>query len=350
MWFHRILGQVSVDLGIDLGTANTLVYVRGAGIVLNEPSVVAVAAGTNRVLNGGRAVGNLAKAMLGKTPGSIQAIRPLRDGVITDFELCESMLRYFIRKAYHRSWGLRPRVVVAVPSGLTNVEKRAVLSSAERAGARQVFLIEEPKAAAIGAGLPIAEPTASMICDIGGGTTEVAVLSLADMVVSESLRIAGDEMDQAIVEHLKRNYNLLIGEPMAERIKIEIGSAYPLEQELTMEVRGRDLISGLPRKVLVSSEETREALAEPVDRIIGAVKRTLERCEPELAADLVDNGMVMAGGGSLLRGIDRVMGEQTGLTVRIADDPLTAVARGTGICLDHLSQWRAALESSDDDS
>lgn len=349
MWLNRILGRVSVDLGIDLGTANTLVYVRGTGIVLNEPSVVAVAAGTNRVLNGGRAVGNLAKQMLGKTPGSIQAIRPLRDGVITDFELCESMLRYFIRKAYQRSWGLRPRVVVAVPSGLTNVEKRAVLSSAERAGARQVFLIEEPKAAAIGAGLPIAEPTASMICDIGGGTTEVAVLSLADMVVSESLRIAGDEMDQAIVEQLKRTYNLLIGEPMAERIKIEIGSAYPLEKELTMEVRGRDLISGLPRKVVVSSEEAREALAEPVDRIIGAVKRTLERCEPELAADLVDNGMVMAGGGALLRGIDRVMSEQTGLTVRIADDPLTAVARGTGICLDHLSRWRAALESSDDD-
>jgi len=349
MILDRLWGLFSVDMGIDLGTANTLVCVRSQGIVLCEPSVVAVQKGTNRVLNNGNAVGNMAKQMLGKTPGSIQAIRPLKDGVIADFEITEAMLRYFIRKVHNRNWGFKPRVVIAIPSGITAVEKRAVLASAERAGARKVFLIEEPKAAGIGAGLPIAEPTASMICDIGGGTTEVAVLSLADIVCSESLRVAGDEMDHAIISHMKRTYNLMIGEQMAERVKIEVGSAYPMDKELTMEVRGRDLIAGLPRKTVVTSEEIREALSEPVQTIIEAVKRTLERTQPELAADMVDSGMVLAGGGSLLRGLDKVLSEQTGLPVRLADDPLTAVARGTGICLDHLHEWRATLEGSDDD-
>jgi len=344
--WRRLFG---VDLGIDLGTANTLVCVQGEGIVLNEPSIVAVQNGTNRVLNGGCAVGTLAKQMVGRTPSSIHAVRPLRDGVIIDFELCEAMLRYFIRKARKRRWGIRPRVIIAVPSGITPVERRAVLNSAERAGARQVFLIQEPKAAGIGAGLPIAEPMASMVCDIGGGTTEVAVLSLGDIVVSRSLRIAGDEMDQAIIEYLKRHYALRTGEPMAERLKIEIGSAYPLERELTAEVRGLDLISGLPRKATVTSEEIREALSEPVMAIIDAVKGTLEQCDPELAADLVDNGLVLAGGGALLRGIDRQMSEQCGVPVRLTETPLTTVAQGTAICLEHLDEWRSTLESGDED-
>jgi rod shape-determining protein MreB and related proteins len=336
MILDRLWGLFSVDMGIDLGTANTLVCVRGEGIVLCEPSVVAVQKGTNRVLNNGMAVGNMAKQMLGKTPGSIQAIRPLKDGVIADFEITEAMLRYFIRKVHNRNWGFKPRVVIAIPSGITAVEKRAVLASAERAGARKVYLIDEPKAAGIGAGLPIAEPQASMICDIGGGTSEVAVISLADIVCSESLRIAGDDLDEAIIDHMKKAYNLLIGEQMAERIKVE-------------EVRGRDLIAGLPRKTVVTSEEIREAMSEPVQTIVEAVKRTLERTQPELAADMVDSGMVLAGGGALLRGLDKVFIEQTGLPVRVAEDPLTCVARGTGICLDHLYEWRPTLESSEND-
>lgn len=349
MIFDRLLGLFSVDMGIDLGTCNTLVCVKGEGIVLNEPSVVAVKRGTNRVLNNGNAVGLVAKEMMGKCPGTITAIRPLKDGVIADFDITEAMLGYFIRKVHGRRNFFRPRVVIAVPSGITAVEKRAVYNSAERAGARRVFLVDEPKAAAIGAGLPVADPTASMIVDIGGGTTEVAILSLADISVCESLRVAGDDMDEAITNHMKRTYNLMIGPQMAERIKIEIGSAAPLAEEKTLQVRGRDMISGLPRETTVTSEEIRDALKEPIGLIIECVLRVLEKAEPELAADLVTNGVTLAGGGALLRGIDQVMSEATGLTVRRADDPLTCVARGTGIYLDNLNQWKDTLESDEDE-
>lgn len=345
----RILGWFSVDMGIDLGTCNTLVAVRGEGILLNEPSVVAVRKGTNRVLNNGNAVGYQAKEMLGKTPGSISAIRPLKDGVISDFEITEAMLSYFIRKATGRARIISPRVVIAVPSGITAVEKRAVLDSAERAGARRVYLVEEPMAAGIGAGLPIAEPTASMVVDIGGGTTEVAIMSLADIATCESVRVAGDDFDEAIIHHMKKTYNLTIGEQTAERIKIEIGSAAKVGDETTMDVRGRDNLTGLPRKTEVTTEEIREALQEPIRSIIDAVKRTLERAEPELAADLVDNGIWLVGGGALLKGIDIVIGQETGLDVRIADDPLTCVARGTSIYLENLDDWKATMESDVDD-
>jgi rod shape-determining protein MreB len=341
----------SVDMGIDLGTCNTLVCVKGEGIVLNEPSVVAVKKGTNRVLQNGNAVGLVAKEMLGKTPGSIQAIRPLKDGVISDFEITEAMLSYFIRRVHGRKHFIGPRVVIAIPSGITAVEKRAVLDSAERAGARRVFLVEEPMAAAIGAGLPVTEPTASMIVDIGGGTTEVAIISLADISVCESVRVAGDDFDEAIINHMKKTYNMMIGEQMAERIKIEIGSAAPFGDngEPTMEVRGRDMISGLPRKTQVTSEEIREALQEPVTQIIEAVTRTLELAEPELAADLVDNGITMAGGSSLLRGLTTVISNATGLDVKLAEDPLTCVARGTSVYLENLELWKDTMESDEDE-
>ena len=332
-------------MGIDLGTCNTLVCVRGEGIVLNEPSVVAVRKGTNRVLNNGNAVGWVAKEMLGKTPGSISAIRPLKDGVISDFEITEAMLSYFIRKVQGRYTPFGPRVVIAVPSGITAVEKRAVLDSAERAGARRVFLVEEPMAAGIGADLPVIEATASLIVDIGGGTTEVAIMTLADIAQCESVRVAGDDMDEAIVSHMKKAYNLMIGEQTAERIKIEIGSAAPIGEEQTMEVRGRDMISGLPRKTLITSDEIRQAMDEPIAAILETVTRTLERTEPELAADLVDNGIVLAGGGALLRGIDKRISEGTGLDVRVADDPLTCVARGTAIYLEHIEEWKSTLEN-----
>lgn len=335
-------------MGIDLGTCNTLVAVRGEGIVLNEPSVVAVHKGTNRVLDNGNAVGWMAKEMLGKTPGSITAVRPLKDGVISDFEITESMLGYFIRKVNGRSKVFGPRVVISVPSGITAVEKRAVFDSAERAGARRVFLLEEPVAAAIGAGLPFVEPTASMIVDIGGGTTEVAIMSLADIAVCESVRVAGDDLDEAIISHMKKTYNMMVGEQTAERIKIEIGSAAPVGEETTMEVRGRDMVSGLPRKIVITSEEIREALQEPVTNIIETVTRTLEKVEPELAADLVDNGITLAGGGALLRGMDAVMATSTGLDVQIAEDPLTCVARGTAIYLEHLEEWKSTLENDMD--
>ena len=336
-------------MGIDLGTCNTLVCVRGErGIVLNEPSVVAVKKGTNKVLQNGNAVGWVAKEMLGKTPGSITAIRPLKDGVISDFEITEAMLGYFIRKVQGRNRFIGPRVVIAVPSGITAVEKRAVLDSAERAGARRVYLVEEPMAAAIGAGLPVVEATASMIVDIGGGTTEVAIMSLADIAECTSVRVAGDDMDEAIINHMKKTYNLMIGEQTAERIKIEIGSAAPTGEETTMEVRGRDMISGLPRKTVVTSEEIREALQEPLSAIVNTVTRTLERAEPELAADLVDNGITLAGGGALLRGIDIILSNATGLDVRIADDPLTCVARGTAIYLENLEDWKSTMESDMD--
>lgn len=349
MIFNSLLGLFSVDMGIDLGTCNTLVCVRGQGVVLNEPSVVAVKKGTNRVLKNGNAVGNVAKEMIGKTPGTITAIRPLMDGVIADFDITEAMLGYFIRKVHGRRSFVMPRVVIAVPSGITAVEKRAVYNSAERAGARRVYLVPEPKAAAIGAGLPVAEPRASMIIDIGGGTTEVAILSLADISVCESIRVAGDDMDEAIIGYMKRTYNLMIGPQMAERIKIEIGSASGLEGELTMEVRGRDMISGLPRKTVIGSEEVREALKEPIGLIVECVVRTLEKAEPELAADLVEDGIYLAGGGSLLRGLDTVIGQTTGLDVRVCDAPLECVARGTSIFLEHLNEWKDTMESDEDE-
>ncbi len=344
--FDRFLKYFSLDLGIDLGTCNTLVAVRGQGIVLNEPSVVAVRKGTNQVLKGGQAVGWYAKEMLGKTPGSITAIRPLKDGVISDFEITEAMLGYFINKVRGKYNFVRPRVVISVPSGITAVEKRAVTDSADRAGASRTYLIEEPMAAAIGAGLPFAEATASMIVDIGGGTTEVAIMSLADIAVCESVRVAGDDMDEAIINYLKRTYNLMVGEQTAERIKIELGSAAEGDsEESSIDVRGRDMISGLPRKATISSAEIREALQEPINAIIDTVVRTLERAEPELAADLVDNGITLAGGGALLAGLPTVLYKATGLNVRVADDPLTCVARGTAIFLEHLEEWKEVLEN-----
>ncbi len=333
-----------MDMGIDLGTCTTLVCVRDKGIVLNEPSVVAVRKGTNHVLNNGQAVGLVAREMLGKTPGSISAIRPLKDGVISDFEITEAMLSYFIRKVHNRTGLVRPRVVIAVPSGITAVERRAVIDSAERAGARKVYLVDEPMAAGIGAGLPITDPTASMIVDIGGGTTEVAIMSLADIATCESVRVGGDDMDEAAINHLKRTYNLLIGEARAEKVKIQIGSAAPLEEELTMEVAGRDTISGLPRKIVITSEEIREALREPIAAIINAVTTTLEKAEPELAADLIDNGIHICGGGSLLRGIDTVLANATGLKTTRVDDPICAVARGTSVYLRNLELWKDTMD------
>jgi len=343
--FDRFLNLFSVDMGIDLGTCNTLVSVRGQAIVLDDPSVVAVRKGTNQVLNNGEAVGWVAKEMLGKTPGSITAVRPLKDGVISDFEITEAMLSYFIRKVNGKSKIFGPRVVISVPSGITAVEKHAVFESAKAAGARRTFLLEEPIAAAIGAGLPFAEATASMIVDIGGGTTEVAIMSLADMATCESVRVAGDDMDEAIINHMKRTYNMMIGEQTAEKIKIDIGSAAPTGPEGTMEVRGRDMISGLPRKTVITTEEIRESLQEPVNAIIDAITRTLERAEPELAADLVDNGITMAGGGSLLRGFPQVVQKATGLPTKLADDPLTCVARGTCAFLENIEDWKATLEN-----
>ncbi len=348
MIFDSVLGLFSLDMGIDLGTCNTLVCVRGQGIVLDEPSVVAVKRGTNRVLQNGNAVGIVAKEMLGKTPGSISAIRPMKDGVIADFDITEAMLGYFIRKVHLRRSLVKPRVVIAVPSGITVVEKRAVYNSALRAGARKVYLVDEPMACGIGAELPITEATASMIVDIGGGTTEVAIMSLADISVCESIRVAGDDMDEAIVAYMKRTYNLMIGEQTSEKIKIQIGSASPPEQEMNLDVRGRDMISGLPRKTVISSEEVREALKEPLGAIIDCVTRTLEKAEPELAADLVDNGITLAGGGALLRGIDTVLANATGLEVRVAEEPLTCVARGTAVYLENLEVWKDTMESDDE--
>ena len=342
---HRLRRWLCPDLAIDLGTANTLVAVRGEGIVLDEPSVVALQQGTRKVLGRGTAVGKLARQMLGRTPDSITAVRPMRDGVITDFELCEAMLEYFIRKATRHSRGLRPRVVIAVPGGITPVEKRAVFNSAERAGAGRVYLIEESRAASIGAGLPISEPIASMVCDIGGGTTEVAVLSLGEVVASQSIRVAGDEMDEAIVDYVKQCFSLRIGTSSAEQLKLEIGSAFPLDDELTTEVRGLDTISGIPRKSTVTSEEVREALREPLQSILQCVRGTIEQCDPELVADLTDTGLVLTGGGALLRGLNQLMREQLGVPVRVAEDPLTTVARGTSICLEHLREWSGSLDS-----
>ncbi len=344
----RVIGVFSTDMGIDLGTCNTLVCVRGAGIVLNEPSVVAVKKGTNQILMNGQAVGSAAKDMLGKCPGNIEAIRPMKDGVIADFDITEAMIKYFIQKIHKRKGWFRPRVIVAHPSGITGVEKRAVLASAERAGARQVFLVPEPIASGIGVGLPIQEPRGSMIVDIGGGTSEIAVLSLGAVVACKSIRVAGDELNDSIMKHCKENYNLYIGENTAEKIKLTIGSVSPLEKELQMEVRGRDVVTSMPRCIIVSSAEVRSALAEPVMRIVKAIKETLEMIPPEISADLVESGITLAGGGALLRGIKTAITREIDIPVVIADDPLTAVARGTGVILDNLDRLRDSIESSAD--
>ena len=342
-------GRFSIDMGIDLGTANTLVCVRGRGIVLNEPSVVAVKKGTNEVLLDGMAVGNAAKAMLGKTPGNIEAIRPLRDGVIADFEVTERMLRYFITKVHEgRSW-VKPQVVISVPVGITAVERRAVIHSAERAGARRVYLIDEPMAAGIRIDLPLTEARGSLIVDIGGGTSEIAVLALAGAVVATSLRIAGDELDEAIINHLRRHHNLAIGELTAERTKLTIGSAFPMQQELSMEVKGRDTITGLPRRTTVTSIEIREALSEPIRQICQATRDVLEEAPPEIAADIVDSGVTLVGGGALLLGIGDAMTEFLGIPARVAPDPLTAVARGCGVFLEKLDIFAKVLSTDDDD-
>lgn len=345
--FNAIFGLFSNDIGIDLGTANTLVYVKDHGIVLREPSVVAVQSGTSKVL----AVGDEAKRMLGRTPGNIIAIRPLKDGVIADFEVTEAMLRHFITKVHNRRKLVRPRVVIAVPSGITEVEKRAVKDSAAHAGAREVYLIEEPMAAAIGVGLPVQEAAGNMIIDIGGGTTEVALISLSGIVFARSVRVAGDELDDAIIQYMKRAYNLMVGERTAEEIKIKIGSAYPMEKETSIEVKGRDLVAGLPKTLTITSQEVREALLEPINTIVDSVRVALERCPPELSADLVDRGLILAGGGALLRGLDKLLAEETGLPVHVAEDPLSAVAEGSGRALSELKflrqvsapdrQWRA---------
>jgi rod shape-determining protein MreB len=347
----KFFGVFSKDIGIDLGTCNTLVYVRQQGVVLCEPSVVAVKKGTNKVLQDGRgnlAVGSVAKEMIGKTHGGIIAIRPLKSGVIADFDITEAMISYFIRKVHNRQFGVMPRVAIAVPAGITAVEKRAVLNSAEQAGARQVFLIEEPMAAAIGAGLPMLDPVGSMICDIGGGTAEVAVISLGGMIAYRSVRCAGDSMDEAIIKYMKDRHNLLIGEQTAEHIKIEVGSVWPVMPETTIEVRGRDFQTAMPRRVEVHSGEVREALQEPLQNILRGIREVLEEIPPEIAADLVERGLTLCGGGSLLRGMDRAIAQQIGIPVRVADEPMMCVVKGAGVIIEHLDKFKHTLESSED--
>jgi rod shape-determining protein MreB len=339
MIFDFLWGLFSNDIAIDLGTASTLVYVRGKGIVLNEPSVVAVDKGSNRV----RSVGKEAKRMLGRTPSNIVAIRPMRDGVIADFEITESMIRHFIRKVHNSRRMSRPRMIIGIPSGITEVERRAVRESAERAGAREVHLITEPMAAAIGAGLPIQEPAGNMIVDIGGGTTEVAVISLGGIVVFKSTRTAGDELDNAIIQHIKREYSMFIGERTAESIKINIGSAFPMEEERTMEVKGQGLVAGLPKTMTITSEEIRNALEEPVSEIKSTIRQTLEHTPPELAADIVDRGMILTGGGAMLHGLDQLISEETKLPVIIAESPIECVVRGAGKALEELDTLREVL-------
>ncbi|ABB37797.1 cell shape determining protein, MreB/Mrl family [Oleidesulfovibrio alaskensis G20] len=330
-----MLGMFSNDLAIDLGTANTCVYVKGQGIVLREPSVVAVKK-DNRGGNVVLAVGHDAKRMLGRTPGNIQAIRPMKDGVIADFEITEAMLRHFISKVHNSRRLVRPRIIICVPTGITQVEKRAVKESAQSAGAREVYLIEEPMAAAIGANLPIQEPTSNMVVDIGGGTTEVAVISLSGVVYSRSVRVGGDKMDEAIMTHVKRKYNMLIGESTSEEIKIKTGSAYPMDPEQQLEVKGRDLVTGIPQNITITSEEVRKAISEQVDSIVQAVRVALEQTPPELAADIVDRGIVLTGGGALLKGLDQLLREETSLPITVVDDPLSTVVVGTGKALDNL--------------
>lgn len=335
MLLDNLFGLISNDLAIDLGTANTLIYVKGKGVVTNEPSVVAVQKdnrGNSRV----QAVGMEAKQMLGRTPGSIVAIRPMKDGVIADFEVAEAMLRYFIQKVHNRKSLVRPRIIIGVPSGITQVEKRAIRESAQEAGAREVYLIEEPMAAAIGAGLPISEPSGNMIVDIGGGTTEVAVISLSDVVLSISVKVGGDKMDEAIIAYIKKKYSLLIGERMAEQVKITIGTAYPPEDVMNMEVKGRDLIGGVPKTLEITNKEIFEALEEPVAQIVEAIRAALEKTPPELAADIVDKGIVMAGGGSMLTGMDTRLREETELPIILTEEPLTCVVKGAGLALTEL--------------
>ncbi len=336
MAVKSLLSMFSNDLAIDLGTANTLVYAKNKGIVVREPSIVAV----NKINNNVEAVGKEAKDMLGRTPGNIVAIRPMKDGVIADFEVTEKMIKYFIEKAHGRRFLVKPRIVISVPSEITQVEKRAVKDSALRAGATEVYLIEQAMAAAIGAGLPITDPTGNMIVDIGGGTTDVAVISLAGIVYSRSVRVAGNEMDDAIIQYIKRKYNLLIGERTAEQIKMEIGSAFPLDEEMTMEIKGRDLVEGVPKTLVVSDEEIREALSETVATIVEAVRVALERTPPELSADIMDKGIIIAGGGSMLKNLDRRLREETGLPVTLAEDPLACVALGTGQMLTDFNLLR----------
>ena len=336
--FTHIRNLLSCDIGIDLGTANTLIFMKGRGVVIREPSVVAMQKGTKKIL----AVGEEAKRMIGRTPAGIVAARPMKSGVIADFDITEAMIRYFISKARGHKV-LRPRVVIAVPSEITEVEWRAVEEAAKHAGARDVTLIEEPMAAAIGVGLPVAEPSGNLIVDIGGGTCEVALISLAGIVQAKSVRVGGDTMDECIIQYMRRVYNLLIGERMAENIKVSIGSAYPLAEEMTMEVRGRDLVAGLPKTLLVTSEEIREALKDPVTSIVDAVRNLLAEAKPELLSDLVDRGIVLSGGSSLLRGLDRLIAAQTGLPVIVADDPLSGVANGTGRMLEELDFYKEHL-------
>ena len=336
MAVKSLLSMFSNDLAIDLGTANTLVYAKNKGIVVREPSIVAV----NKINNNGEAVGKEAKEMLGRTPGNIVAIRPMKDGVIADFEVTEKMIKYFIEKAHGRRFLVKPRIVISVPSEITQVEKRAVKDSALRAGATEVYLIEQAMAAAIGAGLPITDPTGNMIVDIGGGTTDVAVISLAGIVYSRSVRVAGNEMDDAIIQYIKRKYNLLIGERTAEQVKMEIGSAFPLDDEMTMEIKGRDLVEGVPKTLVVSDEEIREALSETVATIVEAVRVALERTPPELSADIMDKGIIIAGGGSMLKNLDKRLREETGLPVTLAEDPLACVALGTGQMLTDFNLLR----------
>ncbi len=332
MILDTILSWVSSDLAIDLGTANTLVYVKGKGIVLNEPSVVAIQRDTGKVLK----VGKEAKIMVGRTPGNIVAIRPMKDGVIADFKYTEAMLRYFIQKVHNRKALIRPRIIISVPSGVTQVERRAVRDSAQSAGAREVYLIEEPMAAAIGAGLPITEANGNMVIDIGGGTTDIAIISLAGIVYSRSVRTGGNKMDEAIIQAIKKKYNLLVGERTAEEIKIEIGSAFPIEENKNLEVKGRDLVSGIPKTIVINEEEIRDALIEPVTQIVEGVKTALENTPPELSADIVDKGIVLAGGGALLRGLDILLREETSLPITIADDPLSTIVLGTGQALNEI--------------
>jgi rod shape-determining protein MreB len=341
MFLDQVMGVFANDVAIDLGTANTLVYLRGKGIVLNEPSVVAVDRTTNKVI----AVGKEAKSMLGRTPDEIHAVRPLKDGVIADFEKTEDLLREFIQKALRRRTWVRPRIIICVPSGITEVEKRAVQDSAQHAGAREVLLVPEPIAAAIGVGLPVGKPSGNMIIDIGGGTTEIAVMALNSIVNQQSIRVGGDEMDEAIVQYVKKAYNLLIGEQTAEQIKIRIGSAFRLEQEEEMEIKGRDLVAGIPKTMKISSVEVREALSEPLQQIVDALMQSLEKTPPELASDIVDRGIVMTGGGSLLRGIDMLLREATNLPITVAEDPLSCVVLGTGKILDDPTQYEKVLMS-----
>ncbi len=337
-----LFGFLTNDIGIDLGTANTLVYVKGQGIVLNEPSVVALEKRSGKVL----AIGIAAKEMLGRTPYEISAIRPMKDGVIADFEITEKMLAHFIKRVVKHRYLMKPRIVISVPSGITEVEKRAVRDSAENAGAREVYLLPEPMAAAIGVGLPVDQPSGSMIIDIGGGTSEIAVIALNGIVNNMSIRIAGDEMDEAIVSYLKKNYNLLIGERTAEEVKWKIGSAYPLDKEESMEIKGRDLVAGVPKTMKITSAQIREALAEPVAVIVEAVRQALEQTPPELASDILDRGIILTGGGALLHGFDKRLRQETNLPVIVADDPLTCVARGTGKCLEDLRQYSKVLSKS----